>query len=213
VLAGAGLVAAFRLSRALNQLRYEVEELRGSQTRRSLSEADRPQRSAWTPDPEPEADWPAFNGLVDEVRALKRCVEETLEEVHALQQKFDARHGQDVPHPTQVTAAPSRTGQGAAAEGVRILKGTLSKDEVVRLNNSHRPMIEIRWREGADHAEAWINPNFKFADLTAALLETAFHLEGGGTGAYDTLAPAVIDWDPTSSQGHVRQKGRARARP
>lgn len=94
---------------------------------------------------------------------------------------------------------------------VKVLAGILSPDDHVRLTNSSLPMVEIHWRDGEQNAEVWVNPEFKFADLTADLLESAFEvMDGGGPGAYETLRAAQVEWGAGASSGRVTQRGRVR---
>jgi hypothetical protein len=72
-------------------------------------------------------------------------------------------------------------------------------------------MVEIRWTPGRATAEVWINPEFKFAEVTAGYLGYAFDVDGGGPGSYETTIPATIDWALGATGGRVRARGRARA--
>lgn len=191
------------------------------------------------PDPAPIAN-PSLGELPEswrrEIRWLQEGVQRTVEEVGTLRSQVEelgrqvARHSGRQPSPslaeTPVSSlvstppvanpswpsAPMETRNVAAHGREHIVAGTLSRDELVRASPASRPMIRIHWRDGAASAEVWVNPDFKFADLTADLLDTAFVVEGGGPGAYETVTPAIIEWGANASEGRLKRRGVVRPR-
>jgi hypothetical protein len=71
--------------------------------------------------------------------------------------------------------------------------------------------VQILWAPSASTAEVWVNPDYKFADLTADYLTSAFVVDAPGPGSYETVEPAVIAWSRGASAGRVQVRGRVRA--
>jgi hypothetical protein len=94
---------------------------------------------------------------------------------------------------------------------VGVLPGVLSDDSVVKLSTSSKPMVEIHWQDGASTAQVWVNPEYKFADLNARYLESAFDVDVIGPGTFETVSPAIVDWTRAASCGRVVERGRVRA--
>lgn len=115
--------------------------------------------------------------------------------------------GHDVGPTDSFVTAPTP----APDTGVDILPGALSDESVVKLSTSSKPMVEIRWQDGAATAEVYVNPEYKFADLNATYLESAFDVDVMGPGSFETVSPAVVDWTRAASSGRVMQRGRVRA--
>jgi hypothetical protein len=93
----------------------------------------------------------------------------------------------------------------------KLLPGALTADERIVLSDSSRPMVQIRWRVGSATAEVLVNPEYRFAEINAELLNIAFDLEGTGGPSYETVIPAEVEWGPNVTQGRVRKHGRLRA--
>ena len=87
---------------------------------------------------------------------------------------------------------------------MQVLPGLLSQGDEVRLSNSSRPMVHVHWAPSASTAEVWVNPEYKFADLTADFLTSAVEVDARGPGSYETVAPAVIAGSSGASAGEVR---------
>jgi hypothetical protein len=95
--------------------------------------------------------------------------------------------------------------------GAESLPGVLSDNDEVRVTSGSRAMVEIRWRVGESTAEVWINRDYKFADITADLVASAFDVDGGGPGSYATIRPAIVAWGEGARAGRVHARGHARA--
>jgi hypothetical protein len=122
-------------------------------------------------------------------------------------QRPDVPLGRDVePTDTRAPAPP-----GAPDAVFDVLPGTLSDDSVVKLSTSSKPMVAIHWQDGGSTAEVWVNPEYKFADLNARYLESAFDVDIAGPGSFETVAPAILNWTHAASSGHVVKRGRVRA--
>jgi hypothetical protein len=91
------------------------------------------------------------------------------------------------------------------------IPGTLGDDDTVRVTTSSKPMVEIRLAENAGTAEIWVNPDYKFADLTAKYLLSAFDVDLPGPGQFETLSPATVHWIAGSTNGRIVRRGTIRA--
>lgn len=112
------------------------------------------------------------------------------------------------PEPTPPRPAPRPL--SAERPDEQVFAGMLAADGQVRLADARPSMVEIRWREGEVTAEVAVNPAFAFTGDTAGLLDSAFDVDGGGAGVYETLAPARIQWSAGAEAGRVVTRGRAR---
>lgn len=143
-----------------------------------------------------------MNQIEDDIQAFRTTLNPAASASHvSTPSQGETRHIEA----TQGKPAP------APHSDVRVMSGVISADDLIRLTSASRPMLEIRWREGDAGAEVWVNPEFKFADLTADLLDTAFEVDGGGPGAYETVTPALLEWSAGASAGRVRRRGLVRA--
>jgi hypothetical protein len=89
--------------------------------------------------------------------------------------------------------------------------GDLGQDATVKRTSSSKPMVEIRWRDGDARAEVRVNPEYRFADVTARYLESVFDVDVPGQGSFETLSPAIVEWTPDASSGRVVSRGRLQA--
>lgn len=226
-LVGTGLAAlafasARDISRRASKLQQQVGQLsqqRAQQASRAASSPSAAPRSPAAapratppPQPQPQPIRPAgvdagdLRARVEHLEMLVAQLRENAARTAFETEAFDA----DLPDEPSYTAFETAA-RPAPKPDVQVLPGVLSQGDEVRLTNSSRPMVHVHWAPSASTAEVWVNPDYKFADLTADYLTSAFEVDTRGPGSYETVSPAVIAWSSGASAGRVQVRGRVRA--